>query len=118
MPYNDDPFPNEISYFLMYANMTPLVICFDKLLNLWEMCITLSFRDCNEQTCSLQLSDSVSLWAYWVWQTIQRSSARKELKMFIGSNIPVEMIYWTRPKPAFQLMMTTKLMRTENSVRL
>ena len=38
---------------------------------------------CNEQTCSLQLSDSVSLWAYWVWQTVHSISARKELRVDI-----------------------------------
>ena len=36
----------------------------------------------NEQTCSvIQLSDSVSLWAYLVWQTVRSFSARKELRM-------------------------------------
>ncbi len=35
----------------------------------------------NEQTCSLQLSDSVFQWAYRVWQTGHRTSARKELRM-------------------------------------
>ncbi len=30
----------------------------------------------NEQTCSLQLSDSLSLWAYWIWQTVHSTSAR------------------------------------------
>ena len=36
----------------------------------------------NEQTYSLQVSDSVSLWAYWVWQTVHSIPVRKaELRM-------------------------------------
>ena len=30
----------------------------------------------NEQTCSLQLSDSVSLWTYWVWYIVYSISSR------------------------------------------
>ena len=36
--------------------------------------------DINEQTCSLQLSDSVYLW-YWNWQTVHRMFVRKELRV-------------------------------------
>ncbi len=41
----------------------------------------------NEQTCSLQLSDSVSLWTYWVLQTVQCTCtpAREKLRMIISS---------------------------------
>ncbi len=33
----------------------------------------------NEQTFSLQLSDSVYSRAFWVWQVVHRTSARNEL---------------------------------------
>ena len=37
----------------------------------------------NEQTCSLQLSDSVSLSAHWVWQTVHSTYARYQHPLMV-----------------------------------
>ena len=55
----------------------------------------------NEQTCSLQLSDSVWLTACWIWQVVHRIPARKELKHVIvlgtlierGHSIGVDLVW-------------------------
>ena len=49
-------------------------------LELLQLCQTFAelFAE-NEQTYSLQLSDSVSLWAYWVWQTVHSTSVSRQI---------------------------------------
>ena len=50
-----------------------VLVVFTKAVHTWTRVI-------NEQTCSLQLSDSVYLWASWVWQAIHRIFVSRGLK--------------------------------------